>query len=53
MDTKQRKTASKVVAPGIDPDDAYGEKATQEDINRGESTIVTRLVYDEYDPSKK
>ena len=41
------------VAPGVDPDDSYGENATQSDVNKGEYTTVTRLVYDEYDHSEK
>lgn len=49
---KKEKTANKRVAPGIDPEDSYGEKATQTEIKKGEYTTVTRLVYDEYDASK-
>jgi len=41
------------VAPGMDEEDAYGEKATESEIKNGESTTVTRMVYDEYDPSEK
>ncbi len=40
------------VAPGMDPESSYGEKATKSEIKKGESTTVTRLTYDEYDPSK-
>ncbi|GAA0429082.1 hypothetical protein GCM10008983_01760 [Lentibacillus halophilus] len=40
------------VAPGIDPDDAFGQNASENDIKRGESTKVTRLIYDEYDPDQ-
>ncbi|MBW8351950.1 hypothetical protein K0H71_21340 [Bacillus sp. IITD106] len=41
------------VAPGIDTEDSYGEEATQSDIDKGDYTTVTRLIYDEYDPSEK
>ncbi|WP_010530305.1 hypothetical protein [Lentibacillus jeotgali] len=55
MDKKKRKetTDRHVTAPGIDPDDSFGEPATEEDIENGESTRVTRMTYDEYDPSEK
>ncbi len=36
-------------APGIDPEDFYGKNATNEEVEKGESTQVTRLIYDEYD----
>ncbi|WP_156520739.1 hypothetical protein [Oceanobacillus sp. Castelsardo] len=36
-------------APGIDPEDSYGKNATDKEIEKGESTQVTRLIYDEYD----
>lgn len=42
-----------VVAPGVDPEDALDKKATQSEIESGESTTVTKLTYDEYDPSEK
>ncbi|MCR2823487.1 hypothetical protein [Lederbergia panacisoli] len=41
------------VAPGIDAEDSYGEDATQLEIDNGDYTKVTRLIYDEYDPSEK
>ncbi|HEX6593783.1 MAG TPA: hypothetical protein VF095_04250 [Bacillota bacterium] len=50
---RNRQTPKNAVAPGIDEEDAYGKKATSADIEKGESTTVTRLVYDEYDASKK
>ncbi|MFD1361039.1 hypothetical protein [Lentibacillus salinarum] len=54
MDKKNRnKTDRRVTAPGIDPDDSYGEPATDAEIEKGESTKVTRFTYDEYDPSEK
>jgi hypothetical protein len=36
-------------APGIDPEDSYGKNATNEEVKKGESTQVTRLIYDAYD----
>ncbi|MFA1818778.1 hypothetical protein ACDX78_01025 [Virgibacillus oceani] len=36
-------------APGIDPDDSFGNKANEKEVKKGESTRVTRLVYDEYE----
>lgn len=50
---KQDKIADSVVAPGIDPEDAYGEKANPTQVKSDESTPVTRMTYDEYDPSEK
>ena len=54
MDKKEKKlqVSDTAVAPGIDPEDSYGEKATKTAIKNGESTKVTRLIYNEYDPSK-
>lgn len=55
MDKKKKKkrTNNNVVAPGIDPDESYGQDAEIEDIENEDYTTVTRLVYDEYDPSEK
>ncbi|MFD2046523.1 hypothetical protein ACFSTA_19470 [Ornithinibacillus salinisoli] len=53
MDKKKKTNQTRGVAPGIDPEDSYGEKATNEEIKHGESTKVTRLINDEYDPSEK
>ncbi|MCG3420052.1 hypothetical protein [Oceanobacillus jordanicus] len=55
MDKKKRKirTDNTVVAPGMDPEDSYGERATKFEIEKGESTTVTRVTYDEYDPSDR
>ncbi|WP_172840439.1 hypothetical protein [Virgibacillus phasianinus] len=54
MDQKKRKSQidDSVVAPGA-PEDALDKKATQAEIENGESTKVTRLMYDEYDPSER
>jgi hypothetical protein len=41
----------RTTAPGIDEEDEFGEDATEDERRRGDSTKVTRLIYDEYDPS--
>ena len=38
-------------APGIDDREELNRSATPAEIERGESTEVTRLAYDENDPS--
>lgn len=55
MTKKQKKIhlPKNAAAVGIDPEASYGEKASQPEVKEGESTKVTRLVYDEYDPSNK
>jgi hypothetical protein len=40
------------VAPTYDEEQSFGEDATDEDVKHGDATMVTRLVYDEYDPSE-
>ncbi|WP_280770288.1 hypothetical protein [Salipaludibacillus daqingensis] len=55
MDYKKHKNQSvnenEKIAPGIDEEDSYGEDASKEDKEEGETTKVTRLIYDEYDHS--
>ncbi|WP_179151885.1 hypothetical protein [Oceanobacillus senegalensis] len=52
MNKKRKKhVPESAQAPGIDPEDSYGKKATKEDIKNNNTTMVTRLVYDEYDAS--
>lgn len=55
MDKKKRKPHrnDETVAPGMDPDDSFGEEASETEIEKGESTRVTRMTYDEYNPSEK
>ncbi|WP_188456421.1 hypothetical protein [Virgibacillus oceani] len=50
---RNERIADSIVAPGIDPEASYGDDATQSDIEKGDTTTVTRLIYDEYDPSEK
>lgn len=45
---KQQGTTS-FVAPGIDPNDAYGEEATKSEIEKGEATRTTRLTSIDYE----
>jgi hypothetical protein len=40
------------MAPTYDEEQSFGEDATDEDVKHGDATMVTRLVYDEYDPSE-
>jgi hypothetical protein len=40
-------------APTYDEEQSFGEDATEEEVKQGEATMVTRLVYDEYDPSEE
>lgn len=39
------------IAPGIDDEEKLNEKATKEEIARGEYTKVVTLSFDEVDPS--
>ncbi|MFC4619938.1 hypothetical protein ACFO4N_14590 [Camelliibacillus cellulosilyticus] len=41
------------VANGIDDDEELNAEATKDEIARGDYTKVTKLVWDEYDPSGK
>lgn len=52
MKKKDKDTKKRVprVAPGFS-DHKFGEKATEDEIRRGESTRVTRVFLDENDPS--
>lgn len=49
MKEEKRKAPNSAVAPGIDPDKAFGKKASKADIEQGYTTKVTRLSYNEYD----
>ena len=55
MDKKASITNKKepTIANGIDDDEELEVKATKEEVAEGEATKVTKLVYDEYDPSLK
>ncbi|WP_202406380.1 hypothetical protein [Pontibacillus yanchengensis] len=54
MEPKKRKSDSledEKVAPTMNEEDSYGEDATEEEVEHGNSTKVTRLVNDEIEPS--
>ncbi|GGH85591.1 hypothetical protein JOD43_003380 [Pullulanibacillus pueri] len=54
MDKKHpisKKEDDPTIANGIDNDEELDAEATKEEVSRGDSTKVTKLVYDEYDPS--
>ncbi|MDL4842251.1 hypothetical protein [Aquibacillus rhizosphaerae] len=54
MDSKKKQPkADEKVAPGVDPDESFGEDAKQSEIKADDYTTVTRLTYDEYDASEK
>ncbi|GAB3793226.1 hypothetical protein [Virgibacillus kimchii] len=46
---KKEQEVTNAEAPGIDPDDSFGEKANEQEIKSGESTRVIRLTYDEHE----
>lgn len=52
MSTRKDKNMAKdpTTAPGLDFH-KFGEKATEQDIKKGNSTKVTRVFLDENDPS--
>ncbi|MBM7716366.1 hypothetical protein JOC94_003386 [Bacillus thermophilus] len=50
MKEKDRKNEP-TIAPGIDDQEKMIQKATTKEVRKGEYTRVTRLSYDEVDPS--
>ncbi|WP_173917529.1 hypothetical protein [Halobacillus sp. Marseille-Q1614] len=50
-DKRKQKAAEYKEAPTSNDDELFGKDATEEEIRNGESTKVTKLIYDEYDPS--
>ncbi|MCL6453873.1 MAG: hypothetical protein K6T78_09725 [Alicyclobacillus sp.] len=40
------------LAPGLDGVEGLNAPATEQEVQRGDSTTVTRLVWDEVDPSE-
>ncbi|WP_197089531.1 hypothetical protein [Bacillus sp. SA1-12] len=51
MEKKSNQVNPDQIAPGMDDGEELNEKATQEEIEKGESTKVVTLSYDEVDPS--
>lgn len=48
---KRKKRDDEKVAPGLDAEDALEKDASEEEVEKGEYTQVTKLTLDEYDPS--
>ncbi|MDY0410235.1 hypothetical protein ACFFIS_15170 [Virgibacillus soli] len=42
-----------MIAPGMNTDDKLDMDASDTEKQAGETTKVTKLIYDEYDPSEK
>ncbi|PTM58792.1 hypothetical protein [Desmospora activa] len=51
MKEKKEHQQSPKVAPGMDDSEELEQEATREEVERGESTDVTTLSYDEVGPS--
>jgi hypothetical protein len=51
LNKKKNSCEFPTIAPGIDDDEELNEKATNEEIARGEYTKVVTLSFDEVDPS--
>ncbi|AEH47725.1 hypothetical protein [Parageobacillus thermoglucosidasius] len=51
MKKKKRDNGFPTIAPGIDDDEELNEKATKEEIARGDYTKVVTLSFDEVDPA--
>lgn len=51
--SKKRPEDGPTVATGIDDGEELNQEATEEEIEEGEYTEVTRLVWDEYDSSEE
>ncbi len=51
VDKKDIKREPEKVAPGLDEEDSFGKDASKSDKEKGETTKVTRMIYDEYEPS--
>lgn len=49
--SKKREEDAPSVAPGIDDDEELNLEATEDEVEEGDFTQVTRLVLDENDPS--
>ncbi|MGV3487932.1 MAG: hypothetical protein ACO1OC_05025 [Tuberibacillus sp.] len=49
----QEEKKAPTIANGIDNDEELEADATEAEIKRGDYTKVTKLIWDEYDPSGK
>ncbi|MBB6282386.1 MULTISPECIES: hypothetical protein [Geobacillus] len=52
MENHSQRRDAPTVAPGIDDDEELNEKATKEEIERGDYTRVVTLAWDEVEPSE-
>ncbi|ABO66794.1 MULTISPECIES: hypothetical protein [Geobacillus] len=52
MENQNQRRDNRMVAPGIDDDEELNEKATKEEIERGDYTRVVTLAWDEVEPSE-
>ncbi|EPR26423.1 hypothetical protein I656_03946 [Geobacillus sp. WSUCF1] len=52
MEHDERRRDMPMVVPGIDDDEELNERATKEEIERGEYTKVVTLAWDESEPSE-
>lgn len=52
MEEQRQRRDTPTVAPGIDDDEVLNEKATEEEIERGDYTKVVTLAWDEVEPSE-
>ncbi|AIE60051.1 hypothetical protein [Bacillus methanolicus] len=50
-DKKTQNNTEPTIAPGIDDNEELEQKASADEVRRGEYTSVTTLSYDEVDPS--
>lgn len=48
---KDRKTQNATVAPGMDDQEELNMRASKNEVKKGEYTKVTKLSYDEVNPS--
>lgn len=51
MMKENEKDKEPTIAPGIDDEEELNQKASEDEINKGEYTSVTTLSLDEADPS--
>lgn len=49
---RKRQKDQPTVAPGVDDGAELNRKATRQEVERGDSTRVTHVAYDEVDASK-
>jgi hypothetical protein len=50
-DKKTKNNTEPTIAPGMNDNEKLEQKASEDEVQRGEYTSVTTLSYDEVDPS--